>query len=139
MILDTGERFTMDRCAVGIILGAVGGIMSLLEFSLFFFLIIFSVKIVVYVIGWYLVAAGLALLVLWAALIAHKGRKVLGGRTMLATSLGAPITNLALLIIPGPVGSMIPILYYQPIFVSGWLLLSLIGGILILSTKTKKA
>lgn len=129
----------MDRNSLGIVLGAVGGVVSLLEFSVVLFSSIFFVKIIIYLIGWYFVAAGIALLVLFATLLAYRGRRVLGGRILLATSLGAIVINLALLLIPGPVGSIIPILYYQPIFVSAGLLLSLIGGILILSAKTKKA
>ena len=127
----------MDRCDVGVILGAISGIMSLLESTIVFSSTMSSVKIIGYLIAWYLVAIGLALLVLSATLIVYKGRKVLGGTIMLVASLSLPI-NLILLLIPGPVGDLIPILHYHPQPASSWLLLSLIGGILILFIKTKQ-
>jgi len=127
----------MDRCDVGVILGAISGIMSLLESTIVFSSTMSSVKIIGYLIAWYLVAIGLALLVLSATLIVYKGRKVLGGTIMLVASLSLPI-NLILLLIPGPVGDLIPILHYHPQPASSWLLLSLIGSILILFIKTKQ-
>jgi len=127
----------MDKCDVGVILGAISGIMSLLESTIFFSSTMSSVKIIGYLIAWYLVAIGLALLVLSATLIVYKGRKVLGGTIMLIASLLLPI-NLILLLIPVPIGDLIPILHYHHQPASSWLLLSLIGGILILSIKTKQ-
>lgn len=128
----------MDRCNVGVILGFISGVMSLLESSIFFSFKISSVGIVKYLIAWYLVALGLALLVLSSAFIVYKGREALGGTIMLITSLSLPI-NFILLLIPGPVGNMIPVLYYHPQPASSWLLFSIIGGILILSTRMKQA
>ena len=122
----------MDRFGVGVVLGVIGGILSLSQFSLIFFGNVFSVRIVANLIAWYFVAASLALLILCGTFMAYRGRKVLGGRIMLATSLGAIVTNLALMMIPGPVGSMIPVLYYVPLFVSQGFLLSMIGGVFVL-------
>jgi len=127
----------MDRCDVGVILGAISGVMALLESTIFFSLSMSSVKIMEYLIAWYLVATGLAILVLLAALMVRNGNKTLGGTLMLLTSLSLPV-NLTLLLISGPVGSMIPVLYYHPQPASSWLLLSMIGGILILSIKMKQ-
>jgi len=127
----------MDRCDVGVILGAISGVMSLLESTIFFSLSMSSVKITEYLIAWFLVAIGLALLVLSATFMTHKGHIISGGTLMLLTSLSLPI-NLILLLIPGPVGNMIPLLYYHPQPASSWLLLSIIGAILILSIKTKQ-
>ena len=127
----------MDRCDVGVILGAISGVMILLESSIFFSLTMPFVKITQYLIAWFLVALALALLVLSATFMTHKGHITLGGTLMLITSLSLPI-NLILLLIPGPVGSMIPVLYYHPQPASSWLLLGMIGGILILSIKMKQ-
>jgi len=127
----------MNRCDVGVILGTISGVMSLLESTIFFSLSMSSVKIMEYLIAWYLVATGLAILVLLAALMVHNGNKILGGTLMLLTSLSLPV-NLTLLLISGPVGNMLPVLYYHPQPASSWLLLSMIGGILILSIKMKQ-
>jgi len=126
----------MDRSDVGFGLGAVSGVISLLEFSIFFARYVFSVRIVGYLVVWYLVAAGLSLLVLWAAFMVYRGRKVLGGTVMFATSLSFPV-NFILFAIPGPIGSMIPKWYY-PLPTSVWLLFSMIGGILIISIEMKQ-
>ena len=131
----------MDRCNVGVVLGVISGVVSFLESSIFFSLRISSVKTVEYLVAWYLVAwylvaVGLALVILLAALTVYKGRKVLGGAVMFVTSLSLPV-NFILLLIPAPVGSMIRVLYYHPLPASGWLLLSMIGGIIILSVKNE--
>jgi len=127
----------MDRCDVGAILGAISGVMSLLESTIFLSLTMPSVRIIEYLIAWYLVSIGLSILVLLAAFLVHKGREILGGTIMFIASLSLLI-NLILLQIPGPVGNIIPVLYYHPQPASSWLLLSIIGAILILSIKTKQ-
>jgi len=111
--------------------------MALLESSIFFARYVFSVRIVGYLVVWYLVAAGLSLLVLWAAFMVYRGRKVLGGTVMFATSLSVPV-NFILLLIPGPIGSMILALYYNPQVAPVWLLFGMMGGILVLSIELKQ-
>jgi len=128
----------MDRCDVGFGLGVVSGVVALLESSTFFARNVFSVRMVQYLVAWYVVAAGLSLLVLLAAFMVYKGRKLLGGVVMFAASLAPPV-NLILLLIPSPIGSMIlRVLYHNPQVAPVWLLFGMMGGILILSIELKQ-
>jgi len=127
----------MDRCDVGFGFSVVSGVVAILDSSIRFArLMSYSFRIVEYLVASYLVAAGLSLLVLWAAFMVYKGRRVLGGTVMFVTSLSFPV-NFILFTIPGPIGSMIPKLYY-PLPTSAWLLLGMIGGILIISIEMKQ-
>jgi len=137
-VVERTEGIIINRYNLGVLFGVFGAILSLSEFTSVFLATISYVDIIAYTIGWYLVTVGLAMLLLFGAFTAYKGRKTLGGRILLITSILAIIVNLALLMIPGPVGSMIPILYYQPLVGSGWFLLSMVGGILILLSTTKQ-
>ena len=136
-VVERTEGIIINRYNLGVLFGVVGAILSLSEFTLVFLASISYVDIIAYTIGWYLVTVGLAMLLLFGAFTAYKGRKTLGGRILLITSILAIIVNLALLMIPGPVGSMIPIFYYQPMIAGNWCILSIIGGIIIVTDKTK--
>jgi len=123
----------MDRCDVGFGFGVVSGVISLLQSSIFFAYYVFSVRMRGYVVAGYLVAAGLSLLVLWAAFKVYKGQKVLGGTVMFATSLSLPVSAILFMLLTSGI-----IAIFIIASASFWFLFSMIGGILILSKEMKQ-
>jgi len=119
---------------IGIGLGVLGGVLSILDFSLIFVEVTSgSVGVILeYLVVWYVVGAGLGFLVISGALLAYRGYKV-GRYLVLIPSLSFPVSFLFLpLTIPG---NTVPILHYYPFIGSHWLVLSLIGGAMLMIGK----
>lgn len=128
-MIDAGECLTMDRCDVGVVLGVIGGAYQIFQSSVsFFFAGRYIVSEFYQILAGYLVALGLAILVLFGAFLARRGLRVAGGTLMLIVSLFDLITWV-ILVPPFVVASLLSLysLSHIPFGV--------VGGILILSSK----
>lgn len=128
-MIDAGECLTMDRCDVGVVLGVVGGAYYIFQSSVsFFFAGRYIVSEFYQILAGYLVALGLAILVLFGAFLARRGLRVAGGTLMLIVSLFDLITWV-ILVPPFVVASLLSLysLSHIPFGV--------VGGILILSSR----
>jgi hypothetical protein len=119
----------MDRCGVGVVLGVISGAYAIFHSSVsFFFAGRYFVSVLNQVVAGYLVALGLALMVLLGAFLANRGRRVAGGTLMLIVSLFDLVTSVVLLppfVIASP--TFLFLIAHTPF--------GILGGILILSSK----
>lgn len=120
------ELVAFNRCTIGIVLGVIGGVMSLFESVGFVVRLAYSPEISDYLIAWNLVVAALSLLILMAAFMTHIGRRVLGGVLMFVVSLSLLFVNIT------------PMSAYHGQSAPSWLLSSVLGGALILLSKSER-
>jgi hypothetical protein len=139
-MIDAGERLTMDRCDVGVVLGVFYGLQTIFYSSFsFFFVGRYIVGELNKALAWYLVSFGIGILILLGAFLADRGRKVTGGALMFIVSLFDLVTWIILippsmwviLISPSWIGSSFVVLFSICLTLFGML-----GGLLILSSKT---
>jgi hypothetical protein len=116
---------------IGGFLSVLGGVLSIVDFSLVCANIIMeSIGVILpYLIAWYVVGVTLGLLVIVGTLLEYRGCK--SGRYMIMIPPLAFPLSFFLILLP-KAGALIPLLHYYPFVGSQWLLLSLIGGFIIL-------
>lgn len=119
----------MDRYGVGVVLGVISGAYAIFHSSVsFFFAGRFLVGELNEVVAGYLVALGLAIMVLLGVFLANGGRREAGGALMLIVSLFDLVTSFVLL--PSYIIASLPFLFLIASTPFG-----ILGGILILSRK----
>lgn len=124
----------LDRFELGIFLAILGGLLSIFNLSLqspnrhFATLEEFT--------SWYVVGVGLSLMVLAGAILAYKRHIDLGAILVLIPSILSPIWLLLFVMFSRPEGVIARVLY-QALADSGWLIFSLVGGILIVTSRLK--
>jgi hypothetical protein len=119
----------MDRCDVGVVLGVISGAYAIFHSSVsFFFAGRYFVSELNHFVASYLVALGIAIMVLLGAFLANRGRKVTGGTLMLIVSFFDLVTSVVLLP-PFVIASLafLGLIAHTPF--------GILGGILVLSSK----
>jgi len=121
---------------IGAFLSVLGGVLSIIDFSLVCAKIIMeSVGVILaYLIAWYVIGVTLGLLVILGTLLEYRGCKTSRYMIMIPP-LTFPL-SFFLTLLP-KAGTLIPLLYYYPFVGSHWLLLSLIGGFIMLKQRKR--
>jgi len=126
----------LDRFHVGLLLVVVGGLLSLLNFSMKASNTYFTT--VEQIVSWYIIGSVLSVAVILGAIMVYKEHVNLGLILALVPSLLFPIWLFLFVMFPRPEGAIAMVLY-EAIASTGYLFLSLIGAITTLSTRLKGA
>jgi hypothetical protein len=121
---------------VGAFLSVLGGVLSIIDFSMVYKnTIAESIGVIsADLIAWYVVGVTLGLLVILGTLLEYRGYKA--GRYMIMIPPLAFPLSFFLILLPHA-GTLIPLLHYYPLVGSQWLLLSLIGGFVMLKQQER--
>lgn len=124
------------RFVTGAFLSVLGGFLSIIDFTLVFAKIIMESAgvILAYLSVWYVTGVTLGLLVILGTLLEYRGCKT-GKYMIMIPPLTFPL-SFFLILLP-KAGTLIPLLYYYPFVGSHWLLLSLIGGFIMLKPRKR--
>jgi len=127
----------MDRDTAGILLGYLGGVISLLYVIMALIYIIVTSNPIVWI-TYYSPGLGTCILVILGTAIAHKRHKRIGAVLLTVSSaIGFTVFGGWLWALMGPL-SPFNISLVQFTSVSGWIVLSLVGGLLLLSANPKR-